>query len=186
MSKNNNLIKIYDVMDSFSRHIKKILEGICALLLFLCFLTLLFQVLYRLVIIKFVSFSFPFTEEFARYVLIWIVYLVSGINIYEGSHVAIDFIYDRVKQKTRYKLFYIARCLSIIVVCVILFFSIIVVANNLNYRSSTLRLPGWALFSAPTVGMILIFYELVTEFIGVLCGKIFPFAKRVESAEQAK
>lgn len=170
--------KLYSVMDSFSHCVRKFLEFFCALLLFLCFLTLLFQVFYRMIIVKFVAFSFPFTEEFARYVLIWITYLISGVNIYEGSMVAINFIYDRAGLSARYILFFVTRCLSLIFVGVVLFYSLIIIGQNLNYHSSTLQAPGWLLFSAPTVGMLLIGYEVITETIGVLSGKLFPFTNR--------
>jgi len=178
---NKKGIEFYSKLESFSMRLSKILEAVSALLIFICFLTLLFQVLYRFVIIKFFSFSFPFTEEFSRYLLVWAVYLIAGVNLREGSMVAINFVYDKLGVKSKAFLYYITRIMTTIFLGVVFFYSLKVIKQNVNFSSSTLRAPGWILFSAPTVGVILLAFENFVEIIGVVVGKNKPFESRLDA-----
>lgn len=78
------LNKLYLNLKKISDCLQRVLETIAAFLIIVCSLALLFQVFYRFIIIKYVSFSFPFTEEIAKYALIWSVYLMIGICLKEG------------------------------------------------------------------------------------------------------
>lgn len=99
-------IIVYEKLESFSGKLTKVLETVSALLILICFITLLFQVFYRFVIVKYFSFSFPFTEEFSRYLLVWTVYLIAGVNLREGSMVAINFVYDKLGKRSKAILYY--------------------------------------------------------------------------------
>lgn len=174
----------YKSLNQLSKRMARGLEGLSALLIFICFLTLLFQVLYRFVIVKFFSFSFPFTEEFARYLLVWTVYLIAGVNLRDGSMVSVNFIYDRLGIKGKMVLYYFTRAMVILFLSVTFFYALQVVHQNFGYRSSTLRIPGWFLFLAPVAGVILMSFETIVEVCGVLSGDIEPFGKRMESNEE--
>ncbi|MDR1519077.1 MAG: hypothetical protein LBU23_02905, partial [Planctomycetota bacterium] len=76
---------MYFMMNRLSAVVNKALSLIAGVLIALCAAALLFQVLYRFVIVKFFTFSFPFTEEFARYALIWSAYLCLGMGLREGG-----------------------------------------------------------------------------------------------------
>lgn len=170
--------RIFNILNSGSAKMAKGLEIVSALMIFICFLTLLFQVFYRFVIIKFFSFSFPFTEELARFLLVWTVYIIAGVNLREGSMVSINYIYDKLGIRGRAIMYYISRVLVVIFLAVVFIYSFQVIRQNANFHSSTLRAPGWILFSAPTVGIILLSYETLVEILGVAVGEIQPFEPR--------
>ncbi len=166
---------LYVAMDRLSRRFTKVLEWIAALLIALCTAALLFQVLYRFVIVKFVSFSFPFTEEFARYALIWAAYLSIGICLKEGSHAVVNLIFDRLSGQNRLALYHVTRIIMLVFLYVAIRYGVQVAQNNIIFKSSTLRLPGIFLYSAPVVGCLWMLYETLTEWLGVLCGELEPF-----------
>lgn len=170
--------RVYRKLDVWSSKLSKILEAVSALLIFICFLTLLFQVVYRFIIIKFFSFSFPFTEEFARFLLVWTVYLIVGVNLREGSMVSINYIYDKLGIKSRTVVYYISRVMMIVFLATVFVYSLQVIRQNASFQSSTLRAPGWLLFSAPSVGIVLLAYETIIEIIGVMVGEVKPFESR--------
>ena len=176
----NLLQATYTRLDRLSGRVTKGLEAISGLLIFTCFLTLIFQVLYRFVLVKFFVFSFPFTEEFARYLLIWTVYLLAGVNLREGTMVAVNFIYDRLHGKARAALYCFTRILMFVFLSVAFVVSLQVVAQNVEFRSSTLRAPGWLLYSAPAIGIVFLSVETLVETIGVFAGAVAPFGLRHE------
>lgn len=167
--------RLYAAMDRLSSAVAKLLQAIAGLLIALCTAALLFQVLYRFVIVKFVSFSFPFTEEFARFALIWSAYLCLGICLKEGSQASVNFVYDRLGQKPKLWLYSLTRLLMSVFLIVALVYGVIVTKNNMIFKSATLRVPGLYLYSAPVLGCLLMTYEMITEWLGVLCGKLKPF-----------
>jgi TRAP-type C4-dicarboxylate transport system permease small subunit len=169
---------LYRVLARISDRSKKVLEAMGAALILACTVTLLFQVLYRFIIIKFVSFSFPFTEEFARYALIWSVYLVIGVCLRDGSQVAVNLVYERLNLRNRHILYYFTRVLMLVFLGFVMWYSVGVVQKNLIFRSSTLRLPGIYIFSAPLVGCILMSFETIVEILGVLTGNVKPYEVR--------
>jgi TRAP-type C4-dicarboxylate transport system permease small subunit len=170
--------KLYISLSKVSDKASRILESVSAILIAACTLTLLFQVLYRFVIIKFVSFSFPFTEEFARYALIWSVYLVIGVCLKEGTQASVNFVYDRLKLPAKTVLYYITRIFMAIFLAVTLIASVNVMQGISFFRSSTLRIPGTFLYSAPLVGCLLMAFETLVEVLGVISKEIEPFGVR--------
>lgn len=170
--------KLYFSLAKFSDKLSRVLEIISAILIAACTLTLLFQVLYRFVIIKFFSFSFPFTEEFARYALIWSVYFIIGVCLKEGTQASVNFVYDRLKLPAKTVLYYITRVFMAVFLTITVIYSVKVIQNYSFFRSSTLRVPGAFLFSAPLVGCALMAFETLVEVLGVITKVIEPFGSR--------
>ncbi len=171
-------------MNSLSSLVNRILGWISGLLIALCAAALLFQVLYRFVIIKFFAFSFPFTEEFARFALIWSCYLCLGMCLKEGSQASVNFLYDRLCGTPKLLLYLLTRGLMLVFLAVVVYYGVIITANNAMFRSATLRIPGTYLYSAPVLGCALMAYETVTEIFGVLSGELKPFGAGAWDAEQ--
>lgn len=170
------LSRLYYGMDKASKAVSKALEIIAGVLIVLCAAALFFQVLYRFIIVKFVSFSFPFTEEFARYALIWSAYLCVGMCLKEGSMASVNLVYDRLGPKCKLALYYLTRVFVAVFLVVGIVYGIQVVQNNMIFKSATLRVPGPFLYGAPLVGCFLMTYEMITELLGVASGELLPFA----------
>ncbi|MFY9312164.1 MAG: TRAP transporter small permease subunit [Clostridiales bacterium] len=169
------LNKLYLNLKKISDCLQRVLETIAAFLIIVCSLALLFQVFYRFIIIKYVSFSFPFTEEIAKYALIWSVYLMIGICLKEGSQASVNLIYDRLGYQNKCILYYITRLIMAIFLAVTIYYAIYVVKLNVLYKSPTLRLSGVYLYSAPLVGCILLTFETFIEVLGVITRNVKPF-----------
>lgn len=172
--------KLYGGMSKFSDYAQKALHVILAFLMVSCAAALFFQVIYRFIIIKFVSFSFPFTEEYARYALIWSTYLSVGLCFKEGTMASVNILYDRLKGRPKLALYLFTRIFIFIFLIIGIKYGMRAVANNAIFKSPTLRLPGIYLYSAPLVGCILMVYEVFTEMVGVVSGVLEPFVGRKE------
>lgn len=178
--------KLYHGLNKVSGVAQKILEGFIAFLVITCALDLFFQVVYRFIILKFVSFSFPFTEEYARYALIWMTYLCAGMCYKNGSMAAVNLVFDRLKPKARTILYFITRALFVVFLYVGIKYGYKATMFNTIYLSPVMRVPGVFLYSAPMVGCILMAYELITEVLGVIVGEITPFVGRPDPVDEAE
>ena len=177
--------RLYRGLNLFSGLMSKITLALGGSLIALCTAMLILQVLYRFIIVKIVSISMPFTEELARYALIWSVYLCIGVCLKEGSQASVNLVYDRLPYRPKLALYCLTRIMMAIFLVVALVYGVQVVENNAIFKSSTMRIPGWALYSAPVVGCATMLYEMVVEWLGVLCGEVEPFAPRKGTDEQA-
>lgn len=170
--------RTYQTLNAVSGGVQKVLEGVAAFLIATCALDLLFQVFYRFVIIKFVSFSFPFTEEYARYALIWSTYLCAGICLKNGSMASVNILYDRLKPVPKLVLYYATRLVFAVFLAVGLIYGWQAMVHSRIYLSPVMRVPGIFLYSAPFVGCVLMTFETVTELLGVITGELQPFMGR--------
>ncbi len=174
----NTLHGVYNVLDKISNIIQKIIEAIVVLLVLSCAADLLLQVVYRFVLVHFVSWSCPWTTEYAQDALIWITYFMVGICYKEGSMASVNFIYDRVGKRGKLILYFLTRIVVMIFLVMGLKLGWDAIVSMLNWTSTSLHLPGYLLYSAPFVGCILMSFEVIVEMFGVCSGDLEPFVGR--------
>lgn len=182
--------KLYNTLNKISNVICKIL---CAFIIAVVIMnagSVFLQVVNRYIIVKISDFSFPWTEELSRYSMIWLCYLALPIVYREGSMAQLDLIFDRLGKKGRMALYILTRALCIIFLVIAIYYGFYIVQTKMMFKSSILRLPGWAMYSAPIFGCTLVLYEIITEMIGVFGGVLEPFyagekRKFTESSDDA-
>jgi TRAP-type C4-dicarboxylate transport system permease small subunit len=175
---------LYKAMCKLSDRVQKILEFILVLLVASCAADLLLQVVYRFVLVKFVSFACTWTAEYAQDALIWITYFAVGICYKENSMASVNLIYDRLKGRQRLALYYVTRGIVLIFLGFGLRYGWAAIMAVNGWSSTNLHLPGYLLFSAPFVGCVLMLYETLTELVGVWSGALEPFVGRPQVEEE--
>lgn len=169
------LRKIYFGMHKCSNLICRILELIIILLVVVNAGDVFLQVFNRYVLVKISNISFSWTDEMARYSMIWICYCAIGICFREGSMAQVDIIYNHLNKRGRLALYLVTRILMFLVLFVSVKYGIYVCGIKKIFKSAMLRAPGTALYSAPVVGSFLVGFEMLTELTGVICGELEPF-----------
>ncbi len=167
---------LYRKLRQLEDKLDSVLEKIVVVLLALLVLAIVFQVLYRFVIVKFVSFSFPFTEEFARYLLMWITYLILGVCFKDGMHASVVFISSALPKKGKMALFVFIRTAMLSFLGVALAMGIRITAKSWRYTTPTLEWPMSVLYAAVVVGSVLMAMQIILEMLGVFTGQEEPFS----------
>lgn len=72
-----------------------IFEYICGILLGIMLIVILVQILFR----GYLNFSLSWTEELARYIMIWFTYIGAIVCLWQGSHITIDVLIRRLSPK---------------------------------------------------------------------------------------
>ena len=105
--------------------------------------------------------SLSWTEELARYLMVWFALLGMGLALKENEHVSVAFFLDRMPQKA-------AAIIKIIDVCLVLFFCLLLFKYSLNHLSvvklqisPSIGLPMYLPYSAVTIGSFLMVLECV-------------------------
>ena len=107
-------------MDSLARAVEVLnrwIRWICILCSGALFILVIAQILFRYVI----KISAPWTEEAARYLMIWMALLAAGIAFQKGQHFNIDFVTSRLKTGTQKKIAVFTGLLTFLfVLCIII------------------------------------------------------------------
>jgi TRAP-type C4-dicarboxylate transport system permease small subunit len=96
-------ISMVRIMDRFSSMVEKInlwAKRVCIVASGAIFLLAMAQILFRYVF----KISAPWTEEAARYLMIWMALLASGLAFKNGEHFNIDFLTQRMRPRLQVSL----------------------------------------------------------------------------------
>ncbi len=149
--------KIYKLINQFIVHF---LVLIFALLV----IDVLWQVFSRYVIGR----SSSFTEEFARFAMIWLAILGAAYLNGQRGHLAIDFLVRKLppeRQKRRGVIIELLMLLFALVVMVIGGINLVYITLSLGQKSSALGVPLGIVYSiVPFSGLLIIFYSIYNIF----------------------
>lgn len=142
------------------KKIDSILAGFLVMLMGIMVLNVLWQVCSRFL----VGTPSSFTDELARYLMIWIGILGAAYVAGQSKHVAIDVLPSRCSLKTQQRLKFMVRMLIILFslfAMVIGGSNLVYITHVLNQTSAALQLPLSAVyFVIPLSGILIIYYKL--------------------------
>lgn len=150
-------MKIADVL--FNR-VCRIMEIILVSIFGLLVIDVLGQVFSRYIL----NTSFAFTEELARFSLIWLSILGAAYLSARREHLSMDFLYQKFSQKNRKKaLIFIEICIFLfaLIVMVIGGFNLVYTTLHLEQLSGTLRIPlGYIYAILPLSGLLIMLFSM--------------------------
>ncbi len=140
--------------------LNKSIEGLLVAIFGLLVIDVVWQVVSRYIVGQ----SSSFTEEFARFSLIWLTVLGAAyINGQQEGHLAMDFLLTKLpeaKRKGRQKVIQVAMALFALVVMVIGGGNLVYTTLSLGQTSSALHVPlGYVYAIVPLSGLIIIFFS---------------------------
>lgn len=179
--------KIYKFLNGISDFFQRPLELISGITLFVGAAALFFQVINRYILAKLFNISFSFTDELARYTIIWFTYMIAGVCLKEGRIVSLNLLYDRLPKITKYVLYYLTRVFMLFFCFIVVKYVVAYIPTAAKFHSATLQVPGIFLYSFPGIGFAFMAYEIITETCGVIAGELQPFCpgRFLEEAETA-
>lgn len=108
--------------------------------------------------------SFAFTEELARFSLIWLSILGATYLNAKRAHLSMDFLYQKFSEKNQKKvLIFIEICIFLfaLVVMVIGGFNLVYTTLYLGQLSGTLRIPlGYIYAILPISGLLIMWFSV--------------------------
>ena len=112
--------------------------------------------------------SFAFTEEFARFSLIWLSILGAAYLNAKREHLSMDFLFKKFSATTKKKLLIVIEILIFLfafVVMVIGGFNLVYTTLHLNQLSGTLRIPlGYVYGIFPVCGLLIMCFSVYHMF----------------------
>lgn len=106
-------------------------------------------------------FSFPWTEEGARYLLVCITFLGSVMAVRRNTHIYVEFLYRYLPRKTGRILITIVDVIRVVFLVVLVRLGIAIMPRTMNNFLSTVRIPLAAVYFVATFGMALMLWRAV-------------------------
>jgi TRAP-type C4-dicarboxylate transport system permease small subunit len=147
--------------------INKIVSIVLSLVLAVMSLLIFTQVLTRYV----VNVSLTWSEEAARYLMVYSVFLGAALAIRYQKHVAIEILSESINEKKRKILKMI-----ILIICIVFFFMLLVKGIDIlhhvgNQKSPALRIPMTIPYAAIPLGAGLLILNSVAVILEMFSGK---------------
>lgn len=148
--------------------IDKFLEYFLAFLMALMLLSVCWQVVSRYLL----SSPSSFTDELARYLLIWIGLLGGAYASGKGMHLAIDLLPTKLEGKSKFKLqILIHSVILIFVLCTFVFGGsrLVYITYSLGQTSAAMQIPlAYVYIILPISGFLIISYKAREIFSAVI------------------
>ncbi|MCI8572906.1 MAG: TRAP transporter small permease [Oscillibacter sp.] len=136
---------------------------ICTVTLALMSAIIVAQVFFRYVLNNSLSWS----EELARYLFIWTIYIGISYGVKMDKHVAVDAVYSYMPKGVKKYYAMIAYALFLLFAVAIVYYGVTVVGMQISSGqvSPAMGLPMQYVYVAPVVGMVLTVIRLVQKII---------------------
>lgn len=123
--------------------------------------------------------ALTWSEEVARYSMVWLSLLGGGLVFREGGHVAVDLLVSRLPSRHfRRGVMLIAQGVVVAVLIVVLWKGIALMERGQYMTTAALRLPMYVPYAALPAGAVLMIYHLV---VARLIGLGTRAAPRIEA-----
>ena len=162
--------------------LKKLWDGLEENVLIYSYL-LIIPLLFAQVIFRYVlSNSLTWSEELARYVFIWQIWLGSSYCVQKNRHIRIDIFTDKLPEGAR-KIYEILITLVSIAFCVFLIYKggiVMMKVRKMHQMSPALKMPMWVLYSCIPISCSLMVLRYIEHIFQVLKG-----TPKTEAKEEA-
>ena len=155
------------VLDKISGIINLLVENVVAILMGLMTVVVFLQVLFRIT-----SGSLPWSEEIARYMMIFMVYMGASVGVKNNNHIAVEFVVGLLPKRGRAAAEVIADILMLICFAIIIYFGLKVVKVTMMQKSPVLRVKMGYVYMSLVAGGILMCLQTIVNLVHSLAALI--------------
>jgi TRAP-type C4-dicarboxylate transport system permease small subunit len=148
--------------------LNKFLEFVVGIILGLMTLIIFYQVLVRFV---FVGMSAPWTEELARYLMIWAIFIGGALVARRADSLSVEALVQIIPPWAGRAIKIIAHFVAIVFYVYIFFVGIDMAKSGVSETSAVLKVPMVWLYSAMSVGAILTILNSITLLVDLYINK---------------
>ena len=152
-------------MEKIANVITSILKVICGVVLAALVIIITVEVVSR-----WLNIAMPWTDEMARYLLIWMTFLGCSLALASGTHLSVDFIVKMFPKNGQKVLNILTRVLIIVFFGIIMVYGTKLSITAINTKSTALHWSMGMVYSIlPLSGVLSVFYA-VLDIVRILRG----------------
>lgn len=147
-------------MKKLYHRINKLIEGVLVIIFALLVLDVLWQVFARYVLNQ----SYSFTEEFARFALIWLAVLGAAYLNGRSEHLSMDFLLNKLTPEKKRQRMEVIEGLMLVFALVVMVFgggNLVFTTLELGQTSPAMRVSlGYVYAIVPISGLLIVFFSI--------------------------
>ncbi|MFZ5945545.1 MAG: TRAP transporter small permease [Bacillota bacterium] len=138
---------------SFFSFLDKFEDYSVTILYLIMIVVIMLQVVFRFLI----KASLPWSEELARYIMAWAVFIGASIAAREGAHIGIDSIVARMPKKLENYFRVIAMALSFLFSIILVYLSVLIIQflMKTGQKTPAMMIPMWIAYGSVLFGAVL-------------------------------
>jgi TRAP-type C4-dicarboxylate transport system permease small subunit len=109
--------------------------------------------------------ALPWTEEFARFTMIWLVWLGGGLALRRGVHISTDLVLNLLPETSRRIVLFIGSLLIIFFLCICVYYGWNLVGRVSLQTTIALGISMQIPYASVPVGAILILYHVIVVMV---------------------
>ena len=149
-------------MEKMMQSLEKAMEYLVAFIMFSLTVIVFTQVLLRYVIRT----SLPWTEEMARYLFVWLVFIATSVCVKKQAHLGIDFLVIRLSPKVQRHLYTLSLVLSLAFSIVVVHKGYDLLTRSVDQISPMLHVPMSFVYIIIPVSYMVICLVLLWQIYG--------------------
>ncbi len=115
--------------------------------------------------------SLIITEELARYMMVWLVFLAGALGVRDKSHIRINALVKRLDPRSQIILALCAHSLSLIFLALLLVESIRILPSQFSQMCITFDVPIFYFYLAIPIGCVLMALFMVPKIRDIIAGR---------------
>ncbi|MBU8906079.1 TRAP transporter small permease [Desertibacillus haloalkaliphilus] len=139
------------------------IENITCVLLVIMVLLVFIQIVSRAAF----GSSYAWTEEIARFLMIWITFLGASVAFQYGSHISIDFFISKLKHRIAKWVQLIASLAIVTFLLILLVKGYQIIETSMIQRSASLRIPMGYVYTIMPISAVLMLMNVIDVSIKV-------------------
>ena len=153
--------------DKFVRSINKVTELLTSSFLAIMVIIIFVQIVSRVL----VQSSFPWTEELARFLMIWVTFLGAAFSFQHGAHIGISMLTNKLPKKLNGIIQLLVGLLCTILFAVLFIKGLELVDKSASQTSPAMRLPMNYVYLIIPISAILLIINVIDVSIKQFIGK---------------
>lgn len=148
------------MLDKISKVMTSIIETFCGIVVVGQTVIIAVQIITRLL-----GISLPWSEELARFFLIWLTFLGCSLAVKQDSHLSVDFFVKKAPKKVQLVIGLFVKFLMIVFFGILLIYGMKLSITAMATPSTSLQWPmGLIYMVLPISGIISIYYVILNTF----------------------
>jgi TRAP-type C4-dicarboxylate transport system permease small subunit len=160
-------------MDKPMRILEKAMEYLVASIMFFLVTIVFIQVLFRYV----VQTSLPWTEEMARYLFVWLVFIAASVCVKKEAHLGIDVIVVHFSPRVQRHLYTLSLVVSLVFSIVVVYKGYDLLTRSGRQISPMLHIPMSLVYVIIPISYMVICLVLLWQIFRSVKREIIPSAE---------
>lgn len=132
------------------------------------------------IVSRWMHISLPWTEELARFLLVWLTFLGCTLAIYRKSHLSVNFLVEMMPKKLQKVCNLFTRLVMVVFFTLLVFYGFRLSAVSMQNMSTSLNWPMGIVYAVLPFSALLADYYIILDMLGLVGVDVPTYEKEAE------